>query len=211
MELNRNPANFFADVEQSAFAPSNLVPGISVSPDRMLQARLFNYADAQRYRLGVNHHQIPVNAPRCPVHSNMRDGQGRADGNYGSAIHYEPNSFGQWQEQAQFAEPPLKINGDATHWDYREDDNDYFSQPRALFNLMTDKEKQSLFNNTAAAMGDALDFIKHRHIRNCYACDPAYGEGVAKALGMTVADAMAAYETDPARGQASLLKPVKYK
>ena len=76
---------------------------------------------------------------------------------------------------------------------------------------MTDKEKQSLFNNTAAAMGDALDFIKYRHIRNCYACDPAYGEGVAKALGMTVADAMAAYETDPARGQASLLKPVKYK
>lgn len=204
-ELNRNPENFFADVEQSAFAPSNLVPGISVSPDRMLQARLFNYADAQRYRLGVNHHQIPVNAPRCPVHSNARDGQGRVDGNYGSTIHYEPNSFGKWQEQAQYAEPPLKISGDAAHWDYREDDSDYFSQPRVLFNNMNDEQKQALFNNTAAGMGDALDFIKYRHIRNCYACDPAYGEGVAKALGMTVEDAIAARATDPALGQPGLL------
>ena len=204
-ELNRNPANFFADVEQSAFAPSNLVPGISVSPDRMLQARLFNYADAQRYRLGVNHHQIPVNAPRCPVHSNARDGYGRVDGNYGSTLHYEPNSFGQWQEQAQYAEPPLKIQGDAAHWDYREDDADYFSQPRALFHLMNAEQKQALFDNTAAAMGDALDFIKYRHIRNCYACDPAYGEGVAQALGLTVADAQAARATDPALGQAGLL------
>ena len=173
----------------------------------MLQARLFNYADAQRYRLGVNHHQIPVNAPRCPVHSNARDGQGRVDGNYGSTLHYEPNSFGQWQEQAQFAEPPLKINGDAAHWDFRQDDADYFSQPRVLFNNMTDSEKEALFKNTAAGMGDALDFIKYRHIRNCYFCDPAYGEGVAKALGMTVADAMEAYNTDPAMGQLGLLKP----
>ena len=211
MELNRNPENFFADVEQSAFAPSNLVPGISVSPDRMLQARLFNYADAQRYRLGVNHHQIPVNRPRCPVHSNARDGYGRADGNYGSTLHYEPNSFSQWQQQAQYAEPPLKINGDAAHWDYRLDDADYFSQPRALFHLMSAEQKELLFKNTAAGMGDALDFIKHRHIRNCHACDPAYGEGVAKALGMTVADAMAAYKTDPAMGQPGLIDFSSYK
>jgi catalase len=135
-ELNKNPENFYADVEQAAFSPSNLVPGISVSPDKMLQARLFNYPDAQRYRLGVNYHQIPVNAARCPVHSNHRDGTTRVDGNYGSTLHYEPNSFGQWQEQPQYAEPPLKINGDAAHWNFREDDSDYFSQPRALFNLM---------------------------------------------------------------------------
>ena len=204
-ELNRNPENFFLDVEQAAFAPSNLVPGISASPDKMLQARLFNYADAQRYRLGVNHHQIPVNAARCPVHSNARDGYGRMDGNYGGRPHYEPNSFGQWQEQQDYAEPPLKINGDAARWNFREDDADYFSQPRALFNLMNDEQKQALFNNTAAAMGDALDFIKYRHIRNCYACDPAYGEGVAKALGLTVADAQAARENDPALGQPGLL------
>ena len=204
-ELNRNPENFFADVEQSAFAPSNLVPGIGASPDKMLQARLFNYADAQRYRLGVNFRQIPVNRPRCPVHSNQRDGQGRADGNYGSLPHYEPNSFGQWQQQPDFAEPPLKINGDAAHWDYRQDDDDYFSQPRALFNLMNDAQKQALFGNTAAAMGDAPDFIKYRHIRNCYRCDPAYGEGVAKALGLSVEDAQAARANDPALGQPGLL------
>ena len=204
-ELNKNPENFFLDVEQSAFAPSNLVPGISVSPDRMLQARLFNYADAQRYRLGVNHHQIPVNQARCPVHSNQRDGQGRADANYGSTLHYEPNSFGQWQEQAQYKEPPLKINGDADFWNYREDDNDYFSQPRALFKLMTDEQKQVLFENTGRGMGDAPDFIKYRHIRNCAACDPQYGEGVAKALGLTVSDAQAARDSDPGKNNSGWL------
>ena len=204
-ELNKNPENFYADVEHAAFSPSNLVPGISVSPDKMLQARLFNYPDAQRYRLGVNYHQIPVNAARCPVHSNHRDGTTRVDGNYGSTLHYEPNSFGQWQEQPQYAEPPLKINGDAAHWNFREDDSDYFSQPRALFNLMNAAQKQALFDNTAAAMGDAPDFIKYRHIRNCNACDPAYGEGVAKALGLTVADAQAARANDPAQGQPGLL------
>ena len=206
-ELNRNPENFFLDVEQSAFAPSNLVPGISVSPDKMLQARLFNYADAQRYRLGVNRNQIPVNAPRCPVYSNHRDGVGRVGDNYGGRPHYEPNSFNQWQEQAQYAEPPLKINGDAKQWDFREDDSDYFSQPRALFNLMNDEQKQALFDNTAAAMGDAPDFIKYRHIRNCYACHTDYGTGVAKALGLTVADAIKAYDTDPAKHLASCLPP----
>ena len=183
-ELNRNPENFFQDVEQAAFAPSNVVPGISFSPDRMLQARLFNYADAQRYRLGVNHHQIPVNAARCPVHSNQRDGQGRMDGNYGSRPHYEPNSFGQWQEQPAFREPPLRINGDADFWDFREDDADYYQQPGDLFRLMPAEEQRVLFENTARAMGDAPDFIKQRHIDNCRKADPAYGEGVARALGM---------------------------
>ena len=183
-ELNRNPENFFLDVEQSAFAPSNLVPGISVSPDKMLQARLSNYADAQRYRLGVNYQQIPVNAARCPVFSNHRDGQGRVDANYGGTLHYEPNSFVQWQEQPQYREPALKITGDADFWNYREDDDDYFSQPRALFQLMTPAQRQVLFDNTARAMGDAPGFIKQRHIDNCTRCDPAYGAGVAKALGL---------------------------
>lgn len=207
-ELNKNPENFFLDVEQSAFAPSNLVPGISVSPDRMLQARLFNYADAQRYRLGVNRNQIPVNAPRCPVYSNQRDGQGRVGDNYGGRPHYEPNSFGQWQDQPHLAEPALKIHGDAKFWDYRENDDDYFSQPRALFELMSDKQKQALFGNTARAMGDAPDFIKYRHIRNCDKCHPDYAMGVAKALGLTVEDAKNAYESDPARHLPSCLPPM---
>ena len=181
-ELNRNSENFFADVEQSAFAPSNLVPGISVSPDKMLQARLFNYADAQRYRLGVNYHQIPVNAARCPVNSNHRDGSGRMDGNYGRLPHYEPNSFNQWQEQPQFREPPLKINGDADWWNYRDDDANYYKQPGDLFRLMSPAQQQVLFDNTARAMGDAPDFIKQRHVDNCAKADPAYGAGVAAAL-----------------------------
>ena len=181
-ELNKNPENYFLDVEQVAFSPSNLVPGISVSPDKMLQARLFNYADAQRYRLGVNHHQIPVNHARCPVMSNHRDGQGRVDDNYGSRPHYEPNSFGQWQEQPEFKEPALKITGDADFWDFREDDDDYFSQPLALFNLMSDSEKQSLFDNTARALADAPDFIKQRHVDNCKKCHPDYASGVSDAL-----------------------------
>ena len=186
LELNRNPENFHADVEQSAFAPSNLVPGISVSPDKMLQARLFNYADAQRYRLGVNYHQIPVNAARCPVNSNHRDGAGRADGNYGRLPHYEPNSFNQWQEQPQFREPPLKINGDADWWNFRDDDANYYKQPGDLFRLMAPAQQQVLFDNTARAMGDAPEFIKRRHIENCTKADPAYGAGVAKALGLAL-------------------------
>ncbi len=181
-ELNRNPENFFADVEQSAFAPSNLVPGISVSPDKMLQARLINYADAQRYRLGVNYHQIPVNAARCPVHSNHRDGAIRTDGNYGRMPHYEPNSFGKWQEQPQYREPALKISGDADWWNFRDDDANYYKQPGDLFRLMTSAQQQVLFDNTARAMGDAPDFIKQRHIDNCKKADPAYGAGVEAAL-----------------------------
>lgn len=185
VELNRNPENFFAEVEQSAFNPAAVVPGISFSPDKMLQARLFSYGDAQRYRLGVNHHQIPVNAPRCPVHSYHRDGAMRVDGNHGATLGYEPNSDGQWQEQPDFREPPLSIEGMADHWNHRED-TDYYSQPGALFRLMSPAQQQVLFDNTARAMGDAPDDIKRRHIGNCSQADPAYGAGVAKALGMPV-------------------------
>ena len=101
-ELNRNPENYFQDVEQAAFNPLNVVPGIGFSPDKMLQGRLFSYGDAQRYRLGVNHYQIPVNKPTCPYHSNHRDGTMRVDGNHGGTLHYNPNSYGEWQEQPEF-------------------------------------------------------------------------------------------------------------
>jgi catalase len=184
MELNRNPENFFAEVEQSAFNPANVVPGISFSPDKMLQGRLFSYGDAQRYRLGVNHNQIPVNAPRCPVHSYHRDGAMRVDGNQGGTIGYEPNSKGEWAEQPDFSEPPLSLSGAAGHWNHREDDGDYYSQPGALFRLMTPEQQQTLFNNTGGAMADVSDDVKKRHIDNCTKADPAYGAGVAKALDM---------------------------
>jgi len=185
MELNRNPENYFADVEQAAFNPANIVPGIGFSPDKMLHGRLFSYADAQRYRLGVNHHLIPVNAPKNGAHSYHRDGQMRVDGNYGATLGYEPNSYEQWQQQPEFAEPPLPVYGNADHWDFREDDEDYYTQPGRLFNLMTPEQQQVLFENTARAMGDAPKMIKVRHITNCMKADKAYGEGVAAALGIS--------------------------
>jgi len=188
MELNRNPENYFADVEQAAFNPANIVPGIGFSPDKMLQGRLFSYGDAQRYRLGVNHHSIPVNKPKVETHSYHRDGQMRVDGNYGATLGYEPNSYGEWQEQPEFGEPPLGIEGAADHWDFREDDSDYFTQPGKLFHLMSKAQQQVLFENTARAMGDAPKEIKLRHIGNCLKADSAYGEGVAKALGLSVKD-----------------------
>lgn len=187
LELNRNPENFFAEVEQLAFNPANIVPGIAFSPDKMLQGRLFCYGDVQRYRLGVNHHLIPVNAPRCPVHSYHRDGAMRVDGNHGDLLAYEPNSEGQWQEQPDFSEPPLALHGAADHWNHRED-ADYYSQPGALFRLMTPAEQQVLFENTARSLGDAPRAIQIRHISNCLKADTAYGKGIAEALDIPLSE-----------------------
>lgn len=185
-ELNKNPENYFADVEQAAFNPAHIVPGIGFSPDRMLQGRLFSYGDAQRYRLGVNHAQIPVNKPRCPVHSYHRDGAMRVDGNQGSRLHYEPNSYGEWQEQPDFSEPPLALEGAADRFDFWETEPDYFTQPGNLFRLLSAEEQQVLFENTARNMEGVPDDIKLRHIGHCAKADPAYGEGVAKAMGLEV-------------------------
>ena len=154
MELDRNPENFFAEVEQSAFNPAAVVPGIGFSPDKMLQARLFSYGDARRYRLGVNHHQIPVNAPRCPVHSYHRDGSMRVDGNHGGTLGYEPNDQGAWAEQPDFSEPPLSIEGAADHWHHRED-TDCSWQPGNLVRLMSPAQQQGLCEKTARWVGGA--------------------------------------------------------
>jgi len=188
LELNKNPENYFAEVEQSAFNPTNIVPGIGFSPDKMLQGRLFSYGDAQRYRLGVNHHLIPVNKSRCPFHSYHRDGAMRVDGNYGGTLGYEPNSYGEWQDQPEFKEPPLSIEGTADHWNHREDSDEYYSQPGNLFRLMSHEQQEALFGNTARAMGDAPKEIKIKHISNCLKADPAYGEGVAKALEISLSE-----------------------
>ena len=190
LELNRNPENYFAEVEQSAFNPMNVIDGIGFSPDKMLQGRLFSYRDAQNYRLGVNHGQIPVNRPRCPFHSYHRDGMMRTDGNNGSAIGYEPNSYGEWQDSPEMKEPPLKLHGDAYNYNEREYDEDYYSQPGDLFRLMSPGQQKALFKNTAANMGDSELFIKQRHVRNCYKADPAYCRGVAEALGISLEDAL---------------------
>jgi catalase len=186
LELNRNPENYFADVEQAAFNPANIVPGIGFSPDKMLQGRLFSYGDAQRYRLGVNHHLIPVNKPRCPFHSFHRDGAMRVDGNHGSTLGYEPNSYGEWQEQRDFSEAPVDLEGVADHWNHREDNDDYYSQAGNLFRLMNTEQQKVLFENTARAMGDAPRDIKARHIGNCMKADPAYGQGVAESMNISL-------------------------
>lgn len=185
LELNRNPANYYAEVEQAAFNPAAVVPGIGFSPDKMLQGRLFAYGDAQRYRLGVNHHLIPVNRPQCPFHSYHKDGKTRTDDNNGRAIIYEPNSFGEWQEQPEFREPPIPVDGPGDHWNFPNDNADYYSQPRALFKLMTQSQRQALFDNTARAMEGVPRFIKQRHADHCAACHPEYGAGIALALGLT--------------------------
>ena len=182
-ELNRNPDNYFAEVEQAAFSPANLVPGISYSPDKMLQGRLFSYGDAARYRVGVNHHQIPVNYPRGAdrVNSYHRDGAMRVDGNQGGVPGMEPNSFGRWPDQPAYADPPQGIGNTADHFDFRADDDNYFEQPGDLFRLMDADAQQRLFENTARAITGARPVTVNKHIENCTRADPAYGDGVRKA------------------------------
>lgn len=181
MELNRNPENYFADVEQSAFSPGNVVPGIGHSPDKMLQMRIVSYADAHRYRLGTNYDLLPVNRPRCPVHSYHRDGAMRFDGNGGGSVNYEPNSFGGPVEDPRFKEPPLRISGDADRYDHREG-NDDFSQPRALYRLMSDDQRERLHRATAGSMKGVPSFIVERQLALFDRVDPAYGQGVRRAL-----------------------------
>jgi catalase len=181
LELNRAPQNYFAEVEEAAFSPANVVPGISFSPDRMLQARLFSYGDTQRYRLGVNFNHIPVNAPRCPFHSYHRDGAMRVDGNDGGELAYHPNSHGLWSDRPEYAEPALPLAGDADRYDHGLDD-DHWEQPGNLFRAMSPDAQQALFDNTARSLQGASGEVMLRHIANCRRADPAYGEGVAHAL-----------------------------
>ncbi len=197
LELNRNPENFFAEIEQAAFNPANIVDGIGFSPDKMLQGRLFSYGDAQRYRLGVNNNLIPVNRPKCPVHSYHRDGQMRTDGNYGDTAVYEPNSFGEWHDTPSRKEPPLTLHGDAYDYDERELDDDYYTQPGKLWRLMNEADKQATCRNTAAQMKEVPLFIRQRHVRACHHADPEYGAMLAQALGINLDKALVA--EDPAK------------
>ncbi|HEX3378990.1 MAG TPA: catalase [Paraburkholderia sp.] len=181
IELNRNAANYFADVEQAAFTPANVVPGIGFSPDRLLQGRLFSYGDTQRYRLGINHHQIPVNAPRVPsAHSFHRDGAMRTDGNLGRNVNYEPNRFGDFAQDANAAEPRLAA-GAVARYEHREDD-DYYTQPRMLFALFDDAQRERLFGNIARHIDGVPQEIVARQIEHFRRTDPAYAEGVIAAL-----------------------------
>lgn len=183
LELNRNPEHYFAEVEQSAFSPSNIVPGIGFSPDKMLQARIFSYADAHRYRLGTHYELLPVNRPKAPVNHYHADGPMRFDAPKGTDAYYEPNSFGGPVQDARFAEPPLKVSGDADRYDHRVGNDDY-TQPGDLFRLMSDAQKAQLFHNIAAAMAGVPEEIVQRQLVHFHRADPAYAAGVAKALGV---------------------------
>ncbi|MNT01167.1 Catalase [compost metagenome] len=184
LELNRNPDNYFAEVEQVAMNPANIVPGIGFSPDKMLQGRLFSYGDTQRYRLGINHNQIPVNAPKCPFHNSFhRDGAMRVDGNQGGKLNYEPNRESAYGASERAIEPPLALDGAADRWDHRVD-TDYYSQPGALFRLFDEGQRQRLFANIAAAMQGVPEEIVRKQVEHFTKADPAYGEGVKRALDL---------------------------
>lgn len=185
--LDRNPENYFAEVEQAAFDPKNVVPGMGYSPDKMLQARLISYPDAHRYRIGVNYDALPVNKPQCPVHTYHRDGAMRFDGNSGSAPNYEPNSFGGPVENPQYRERPRTIHGSVDRHDHRLDD-DYHTQPGNLFRLMNQHERERLISNIVASMKTVPDHIQERQIRHFKKAHPEYGAGVAAGLGWEISD-----------------------
>ena len=189
LELDRNPDNYFAEVEQSGFSPANVVPGISHSPDKMLQFRIFSYADAHRYRLGVNYDSLPVNRPRRPVHTYHRDGAMRFDGNDGGAVNYEPNSYGGPVEDPRAKEPPLRISGDADRYDHRAGNDDY-TQAGNLFRLMTKAQQERLMDTIAGTMQGVPETIVLRQLGHFYKADRAYGEGIAKRMGVDVTKAL---------------------
>src|SRR5713226_2423149 len=183
LELNRNPEHYFAEVEQASFSPSNIVPGISWSPDKMLQARIFSYADAHRYRVGTHYELLPVNRPRIPVRTYHADGPMRFDAPKGADAYYEPNGFGGPVQNKRFAEPPLRISGDADRYNHRHGNDDY-TQPGDLFRLMTPEQQQRLFSNIAAAMSGVHKEIVQRQLFHFHKADPRYADGAAKALGL---------------------------
>ena len=185
--LDRNPENYFAEVEQAAFEPKNLVPGMGYSPDKMLQARLISYPDAHRYRLGANYDALPVNRPQCPVHTYHRDGAMRFDGNSGSAQNYEPNSFNGPVEDPSFREHPRNISGSVYRHNHRLDDDNY-TQPGNLFRLMKPDERERLIGNVVASMKNVPDIIQERQLWHFKQADPAYGAAVAQGLGWDIKD-----------------------
>jgi catalase len=181
MELNRNPEHYFAEIEQSSFSPSNTVPGIGFSPDKMLQARIFAYADAHRYRVGTHYEALPVNRPKAQVHSYHADGAMRFDAPRGTDAYYEPNSFNGPVENPAVKEPPLRISGDADRYNHRIGNDDY-RQAGDLFRLFDAGQQQRLFANMAAAMQGVPAEIVQRQIAHCTKADPAYGAGVEQAV-----------------------------
>lgn len=183
--LDRNPSNYFAEVEQAAFAPTNIVPGIGFSPDKMLQGRIFSYPDTHRHRLGGNFDLLPINRPHVEVRTYARDGAMRFDENGGASVHYEPNSFGGPKADKEFEHHPLSLGGQTVRTAYR-DENQDFVQPGLLYRRMTEEEKTRLVGNIVAHLGNANREIQARQAGLFYKADPDYGTRVARGLGITL-------------------------
>ena len=183
--LHKNPENYFAEVEQAAFSPSNIVPGMGFSPDKVLQARLFSYPDAQRYRVGSNYQQLPVNKPRCPFHNHQRDGAMRFDDNGGAAPNYEPNAKGDVSEDKKHRQPAISLEGNIDRHDHRIKNDDY-TQAGNLFRLMDTPAKKRLIENIVESMKNAPPAIQAVQIAHFSKADPDYGEGVAAGLEMRI-------------------------
>ena len=190
VELDCNAENYFNEIEQAAFSPSNVVPGIGFSPDKVLQARIFAYADAHRYRLGTHYEALPVNLPQCPVRHYHKDGAMRffANDSGNPDAWYEPNSVGGPTGNAGFREPPLKLSGDADRHDHR-DGNDDYGQPRALFERFDGGERERLYSNIAESMQGVPAAIIHRQLVHFERVHPDYANGVARALSLPGAGA----------------------
>ncbi|MEI2392574.1 catalase KatA [Priestia megaterium] len=185
MVLDRNPENYFAEVEQATFSPGTLVPGIDVSPDKMLQGRLFAYSDAHRYRVGANHQALPINRPRNEVNNYQRDGQMRFDDNGGRSVYYEPNSFGGPTESQENKQAAYPVSGVAESVAY--DHNDHYTQAGDLYRLLNKDERTRLVANIVEAMKPVeKEEIKLRQIQHFYKSDPEYGTRVADGLGLSV-------------------------
>jgi catalase len=185
MVLDRNPENYFAEVEQATFSPGTLVPGIDVSPDKMLQGRLFAYSDAHRYRVGANHQALPINRPRNEVNNYQRDGQMRFDDNGGRSVYYEPNSFGGPTESQENKQAAYPVSGVADSVAY--DHNDHYTQAGDLYRLLSKDERTRLVENIVEAMKPVeKEEIKLRQIQHFYKADPEYGTRVADGLGLSV-------------------------
>lgn len=188
MVLDRNPENFFAQVEQAAFSPSNFVPGIEPSPDKLLQGRLFSYPDTQRYRLGANYQLIPVNCPYATRHgmqNYQRDGFMRTDDNGKSAANYAPNSVGGPEADPKAAEAPYKVEGNVGRYDYPKvaRANDY-EQAGMLYRKLKPDEQNRLIENIAGHLGKARKELQKLQVEHFRRADAEYGSRVAQALGL---------------------------
>ena len=182
LELNRNPENYFNEVEQSAFSPSNTVRGIGLSPDKMLQARAFSYPDAHRYRVGTHYESLPINRPLNEVNTYHMDGaMNYKDIKEVEGVNYEPNTFDGPKEDEAFREPALDIEGKVDRYD-KTKNNDYFKQPRALFNLMSASQKEQLFSNIAASMQGEPQYIIDKQLALYTQISKEYANGVKGAL-----------------------------